>query len=99
MGNYLIQKPDKQIFLSLFLTIFFLIDLPSQNSEDLFQSVFGESSNAIQTIPVPLYINNQYIDDLIITVDPQIEIINLEATKILNMLTPWLAVCRVDKPS
>ncbi|MDA3812505.1 MAG: hypothetical protein PF518_19480 [Spirochaetaceae bacterium] len=86
MGKFPIQKPDKStILLYLLFFLFFQYGF-SQNNEDLFLSVFGDSLNSVQIIPVPLFINDQYSNDINIQISPQNDNISIEALKLIEIL-------------
>lgn len=87
MGRYHTKKPDK---LTLFISLIILIStnmLKAQDNTDLFQSVFGSAPAPAREFPVPLYINKQYTDEINLYYDAQTGIIEIEALKLLDLLS------------
>ncbi|MBI9097422.1 MAG: fimbrial biogenesis outer membrane usher protein [Spirochaetaceae bacterium] len=90
MEKFLTKKPGKQVFLINILLLTVTSLLSAQNSDNLFQSVFGELPDSVQVFPVPLFVNNQYIFDLSLYSDALNDHIDLEARKLLDFLKPRL---------
>jgi len=90
MGNYPIKKPDKNILLVALFFFLLLNNAQAQDNSDLFLSVFGNSPDSLQVISVPLYINDQYSDDINIQISLQENYINIDALHLIGTLEKYV---------